>query len=242
MNLEAVKQQFPESTSDIEALENSGLATRQPGWINNLDLDKAIAACWLLGKIGDDQDADALISVVAGQRRELWMQAAVSLSPIMTQRHLSPLLSILEASSDPAQRESVVYALAFQSDSQITPQVIRVLTEVTVDQGETPSVRAQALEGLGNQLSQELLTLHQEAVNAIVAALDDSEATIRFWACFAAGKLKIEEALSKLQLLAQNDKTLVEGWWTVSEEAEDAITLLNGGEPPLRKSCKSLTT
>lgn len=242
MNLEAIKQQFPESASDIETLENSGLATRQPGWINNLDLDKAITACWLLGKIGDDRDADALIGVLAGHRPELWMQAATSLSSIMTQRHLSSLLSILETSSDPAQRESVVYALAFQSDSQITPQVIRVLTEVAINQVEAPSVRAQALEGLANHLSQESLTLHQEAVGAIVAALDDSEAAIRFWACFAAGSLKIEEALSKLQLLAQKDKTLVEGWWSVSEEAEDAITLLNGGEPPLRKSCKSLTT
>ncbi|MDG2615975.1 hypothetical protein P7L53_06920 [Thermoleptolyngbya sichuanensis XZ-Cy5] len=234
MNLASIKQQFPESASDIEALETLGLATRQPGWINTLDLDKAMTACWLLGKIGDDQDADAIADVLAGQRSELWVQAAASLSSIMTQRHLGPLLSILETSFDPAQRESVVYALSFQSDSKITPQVIRVLTDVATHRGEAPSVRAQALEGLGNQLSQELLTLHQElltlyqeAVNAILTALDDSEAVIRFWACFAAGCLKSKEALSKLQFLAQNDKTFVDGWWTVSQEAEDAIALIN---------------
>lgn len=227
MNLASIKQQFPESASDIEALETLGLATRQPGWINTLDLDKAMTACWLLGKIGDDQDADALADVLAGQRSELWVQAAASLSSIMTQRHLGPLLSILETSFDPVQRESVVYALSFQSDSEITPQVIRVLTDVATHQGEAPSVRAQALEGLGNQLSQELPNLYQEAVNAILTALDDSEAVIRFWACFAAGCLKSKEALSKLQFLAQNDKTFVEGWWTVSQEAEDAIALIN---------------
>lgn len=224
MDLEAIKQQFPESANDIEALETLGLATRQLGWINTLDLDKAITACWLLGKIGDVRDADALIGVLAGHHPELWMQAAASLSSIMTQRHLSFLLSILETSSDPAQRESAVYALAFQPDSQIAPQVIQVLTEVAINQAEAPSVRAQALEGLANHLSQESLTLHQEAVGAIVAALDDSEAEVRFWACFAAGSLKIEEALSKLQCLAQNDKAILDGWWSVSEEAEAAIT------------------
>ncbi|QZZ21715.1 HEAT repeat domain-containing protein [Leptothermofonsia sichuanensis E412] len=250
MNLKAIKQQFPESASEIEALENLGFTTRQPGWLNNLDLDKAMTACWLLGKIGDDQDADVLVNLLAGQRSELWMQAAASLSSIMTQRHLSSLLSILETSSDPAQRESVVYALSFQLDSQIASHVIRVLTDIATNRVEAPSVRAQALEGLGNQLSQELFSQelsasssqYQETVSAILQALDDSETVIRFWACFAVGRLKIEEALPKLQLLAQSDKTHVEGGWSVSEEAEDAITLINGEEPPLRQPCKSLAT
>ena len=176
------------------------------------------------------------MSILSGQRRELWMQAATSLSLIATQRHLIPLLAILTSSSDPAQRNSVVYTLSFLSASQITPEVIRVLSEVAANQVEAPSVRAQALEGLGNKLSHELApNLYQEALTVIIEALDDSEAEIRFWACFAMSAIKIEKALSKLQVLAQTDNTIVEGWWSVAEEAEDAITLMNGGEPPLRK-------
>ncbi|EKQ66571.1 hypothetical protein OsccyDRAFT_5056 [Leptolyngbyaceae cyanobacterium JSC-12] len=243
MNLEEVKNQFPELASKIKALESLGFASRKDGWIDSLDLEKAQTACWLIGRIGNDQDADSLLSILSGQRRELWMQAAASLSLIATQRHLIPLLSILATSSDPAQRNSVVYTLSFLSASQVTPEVIRVLTKVAANQVEAPSVRAQALEGLGNNLSYELAAnLYQEAVTVIIEALDDSEAEVRFWACFAVSAIKIEEALPKLEILAQTDNTIVEGWWSVGEEAEDAITLMNGGEPPLRKPCKSPTT
>jgi hypothetical protein len=39
----------------------------------------------------NDRDADALIGILSGQRSELWMQAATSLSLIATERHLKPL-------------------------------------------------------------------------------------------------------------------------------------------------------
>jgi len=48
------------------------------------------------------------------------------------------------------------------------------------------------------------------------------------------GAIAIEEALPKLQVLAQTDNTMVEGWWSVGEEAEDAIMLMNGEEPRSR--------
>jgi len=118
-----------------------------------------------------------------------------------------------------------------------------VLTAAAANKAETPSVRAQALEGLGNKLSQEVaLNLYQEAVTVIIGVLDDAEAEIRFWACFAVSALELKEALPKLEILARNDRAIVLGWWSVGEEAEDAITLMNGGEPPLRKPCNSPPT
>lgn len=44
--------------------------------------------------------------------------AATSLSLIATERHLKSLLSILYTSSDPIQRNSVVYAISFLSNYQ----------------------------------------------------------------------------------------------------------------------------
>jgi hypothetical protein len=41
MNLEEVKNQFPESASEIKALESLGFASRNDDWIDNLDLEKA---------------------------------------------------------------------------------------------------------------------------------------------------------------------------------------------------------
>lgn len=235
MSLKKVKKKFPESVSEIETLESLGFASRSDGWIDSLDSEKAQTACWLIGKIGDKRDADALISILSGQRSELWMQAAISLSLIATKRHLKPLLSILATSFNPEQRNSAVYALSFLTGSEANQQVITTLTEIVANNSEVSFVRGQALEGLGNKLSEELPSnLYQRAVSVIIQALDDSEAEVRFWACFAVGAIKIKKALPKLQVLMQTDSIIVAGWWSVGEEAEDAITLMNGGEPPLR--------
>ncbi|MFE1746064.1 HEAT repeat domain-containing protein [Coleofasciculus sp. H7-2] len=236
MNLKEVKNQFPEAAGEIEILESLGFASRSGNWIDTLDVEKAQTACWLVGRVGNDQDADALISILSGQRSELWMQAATSLSLIAIEKHLNSLLFILATSSNPVQRNSAVYALSFLSNCTENHEVIRTLTYIAANNAESPSVRSQALEGLGNQLSQKLSTnLYQRAVSVIIQALNSSEAEIRFWGCFAAGAVKIKEALPKLQVLAQTDNTIVAGWWSVGEEAEDSIALMDGGEPALRK-------
>ncbi|ALF52158.1 hypothetical protein ACX27_03700 [Nostoc piscinale CENA21] len=240
MNLQEVKYQFPEAAGDIEILENLGFTSRSTSWIATLDIEQAQTACWLLGRVGNEQDADVLIRILSSQRSELWMQAGTSLSLIATEKHLKSLLSILSTSSDPIQRNSVVYALAFLSNCEVNQEVMSVLTEVAANTSEAAFIRAQALEGIGNKLSQDLpANLYQQAVNVIIQGLDDAEAEVRFWSCFAVGALNIQETLPKLQLLAQTDKTIVPGWWSVGEEAEDSITLMNGGEPPLREPYNS---
>jgi hypothetical protein len=77
--------------------------------------------------------------------------------------------------------------------------------------------------------------LYRQAAIVVIQALDDREAEVRFWACFAAAGLGITAALDKLQVLARTDRTIVPGWWFVSEEAEDTIVRLNGGDPSLRQ-------
>jgi HEAT repeat protein len=241
--LEAVKKKFPESADEIEALESLGFIFRSDDWINRLNSENAQIACWLMGHIGGDRDPDLLINILSGQRSELWMQAATSLSLIATESHVEPLLSILATSSNPDQRNSVVYALSFLTYGEINQRVITTLLEIINNNSEAATVRGQALEGLGNQLSQALpLNLYQQAICVIIQALDASEAEVRFWACFAVGAIKLKEALPKLQVLAKTDRTIVAGWWSVGAEAEDAITLINGGEPPLRKPHNSLAT
>ncbi len=265
MNLTEVKHQFPEAIAEIEALENLGFAHRSAHWIDTLKLEQAQTACWLIGKIGTDRDAHTLITLLSSQRSELWMQAATSLSPIATSQHLPPLISILATSTHPAQRNSIVYALSFLSNLEGNEpgneQIVRTLIQIATNPLEPAFVSAQALEGLGNQLSKKSpKDLFRQAVSAIIQSLDHSEAEIRFWACFAVGAIArqpsretaqqiaqqtaqqtartitLKQALPKLQSLAQNDRTIVPGWWSVGEEAEDAIARINGQEPPLRQA------
>lgn len=103
--------------------------------------------------------------------------AATSLSLIATEKHLKSLLSILSTSSDPIQRNSVVYAISFLSNYQGNQEVISTLTEVAANIAEAPFIRAQALEGIGNKLFHELPdNLYQPAVSVIIQGLDDTEA------------------------------------------------------------------
>ncbi len=76
-------------------------------------------------------------------------------------------------------------------------------------------------------------------MTVILEALDDTDAEIRFLGCFAVSAIKIEAALPRLNILAQTDNAIVEGWWSVGEEAADAITSINGGDPPLRQPSPS---
>lgn len=95
--------------------------------------------------------------------------AATSLSLIATEKHLKSLLSILSSSSDPIQQNSVVYAISFLSNYQGNHEVISTLTEVAANIAEAPFVRAQALEGIGNKLSDELPeNLYQPAMSVII--------------------------------------------------------------------------
>ncbi|MBD2527284.1 hypothetical protein [Nostoc sp. FACHB-133] len=88
MNLQEVKNQFPEAVGKIETFERLGFASRSGNWIDTLDFEEAQTACWLVGRVGDDQDADTLIRTLSGQRRELWMQAVNLLDLVSLERGL----------------------------------------------------------------------------------------------------------------------------------------------------------
>jgi HEAT repeat protein len=236
MTLEFVKNQFPETASDIEILEKLGFNERTLSWLLAIEKEKAQTVCWLIGKVGNECDADAMVSILSGQRSELWRDAATALSLIATERHLTSLLSILTSSPHATHREGAAYALSFLTKCCANSQVIDILTQVAANNSEIPSVRGQALEGIGNKLSEKLpQNLYQRAVTVLIQCLDEPESEVRFWACFALGAIRAKDALPQLQVLAQTDDAVVPSWWSVREEAENSITLINGGNPTLCK-------
>jgi hypothetical protein len=69
---------------------------------------------------------------------------------------------------------------------------------------------------------------------AIRGGLRDPAAEVRFWSAFAAGVLGLQETRPHLVHLADSDGDEIAGWWTVAEEAEWALRVLNGeDDPPL---------
>ena len=66
----------------------------------------------------------------------------------------------------------------------------------------------------------------RRAVPALIAALDDPSPAVRLWSAFALGELSDRRAVSPLERLAATDVSPVPGWWTVSEEAREALKRL----------------
>jgi hypothetical protein len=165
-----------------------------------------------------------------------------------------PVISVLENFANPHNREFAAYALinlllefegkihrrrrgsrtfarrVYENDyrEQIA-RIVKTLLKV-IETDESDKVRAQALETLGmsSMASRRRYKLRRQVEKTVIAALSDDSPEVRFWACYAAGQLKIENALSRLAELAENDTEDWGAWWYVSEEAADAIEWIHG--------------
>lgn len=136
MNLKEVKNQFLQSAREIEILEGLGFNSRSLNWLETLDLNIAKTACWLMGKVGNNLDADILVSILSSQRSELWMPAATALSLIATEKHLPSLLSILASSPQSPQRESALYTLSFLTKCQVNLEIIDAFLHIASNKAE----------------------------------------------------------------------------------------------------------
>jgi|SRR5215204_1416036 len=126
-------------------------------------------------------------------------------------------------------REAAAYVLSWllRKDRE---KCLRALLDIIDDRSEHPAVRAQALEGLGVQRPTGRHKLWAEVERAVLAGLTDEAVEVRFWACYAAGTLRMKWALPRLDELRRSDSTICPRWWRVSEEAADAIEWIHGRE------------
>lgn len=168
---------------------------------------------------------------------------------------IKPLLSIVEKFPNAHNREYAVYALitvllgleatqfkrnylrkysfrAFEVAAKNRRDIKRIIETLieTINFDESPKVRAQALETLGMSSTARKSNhkLRRKSEKSVISALSNKHAEVRFWACYAAGQLKMKNALPKLSELAANDTEDWGQWWRVSEEAEDAIDWIHG--------------
>jgi hypothetical protein len=70
--------------------------------------------------------------------------------------------------------------------------------------------------------------LSRIAESALIDAVCDSAAEVRFWCCYALGVMRSRRAIPILEKLRDTDSTLVPGWWRVGEEAVDALETIAG--------------
>jgi HEAT repeat protein len=153
-------------------------------------------------------------------------EAAKSLSnlPRLSAKRIT---SVLDEAKDIHNREAATYALSWLHRKDRT-ESLQALLNIFNDTNENPSVRGQALEGLGIQRPAARHKLWPDVEKAVLDGLKSDAVEVRFWACYAAGTLQIKSALPQLQELAQNDPMICPKWWRVSEEATDAIEWIHG--------------
>jgi HEAT repeat protein len=153
--------------------------------------------------------------------------AASELARRGDKRMLKRMQRLLEGRGNERGRVAAAYVLGFSGESAMASVLARRLSDLD----ELPAVRAHAAEGLGHLLQFEPVLA--ESRSAIVASLTDPEPEVRFWCAFAAGALELRESRPRLARLVDDD-TLIEGWWTVGQEAEWALRCVDGEvHPPL---------
>jgi HEAT repeat protein len=134
-------------------------------------------------------------------------------------RYVRPLIRELLHAGDPKGREAAAYVLSWLGDRR----AVHPLLLVAANHREVASLRGQALEALGS-IS---FSRPRPPVEPVIGMLEDPEAQVRFWACYALSQFEDKTAIQAMRRLL-SDEAVCPGWWSVKGEAAWAIAELEG--------------
>jgi len=162
-----------------------------------------------------------------------WAKALIA-API-TDETAAHLIQVVRGSDD-GRAQMAAWALGFGVlPGSSRTELVEGLLLVVVDATRSAEVRAHAAEAVAEQLRFEDQDdrLQEVATARLLDTLDDASGMVRFWSAFALGQLHASVALPALHDLV-GDQTVVPGWWTVGQEAADAIARIEGRTPAER--------
>ena len=161
---------------------------------------------------------------------QFWGQLDNTLATMSGKLVVKGCLKILSRPTDDDLRETVVYIISVMWGQR---EAIDVLLEIFTNEQETLRSRAQAAEGLGSLLDHCYTRRHRiwrEVGDALIEGLSHEAPEIRFSSAFGLNQMRYKKALPKLEELAEFDKTLRPGAWTVGEMAYDAAFYIRTGQ------------
>lgn len=131
----------------------------------------------------------------------------------------------LRLDQDPAVRFRCAYFAGTLSSGPLTSALVRGAG----DPEEHHVVRVRCLESLTGHAESLLPRTRRDrkVYSVILESLRDSHPNVRFWACFAAGSLRLLAAQSALRDL-RGDEGLGCMGWTVAYEAGEALKAIQG--------------
>ena len=157
----------------------------------------------------------ALLDAVADADAPVRWEATKALIALGDTRVVPPLIALTQGTGASDQRTAAVYVLGWLRDTRALAPLVQVLRN-SQEGAQLRSHAAEALAYLGDR----------RAVPALLAALDDPAPAVRLWSAFALGELGDMRAVAPLERLAATDVSPVPGWWTVGEEAREALKRL----------------
>jgi len=181
---------------------------------------KAIA-CWVLGKLKYKSSVTTLLKAFDRGGPSVTWEAAKALGCIKSKRAIKPLISALLQSKEAEKRAASAYVLGILRDGR----AIEALLNALQNKGEQSKVRGHAAEALawfGDR--------RKRVTDALINSLGDTSVEVRFWSAFALGELKIKKAAGELEKLSARDNEVLLGWWTVGEEASNALDRIKSGQ------------
>lgn len=109
------------------------------------------------------------------------------------------------------------------------PRLTSALLRRVRDRNEHHLVRGASLENLASCAAwyHPKSRLDRKVYRTVLESLRDHHPNVRFWACYAAGQLRLQAARPYLRNLS-NDQGLSDMGWTVAYEAEQALKVLRG--------------
>jgi len=148
-------------------------------------------------------------------------------------RPVKELLAIMFTGTAAHSRDAAAYALSWMSRPRHL-EIYPALLRIAGDSSQPETLRGQAFEGIAYHQPSRKHHLWRRSLKVIRAGLADASGHVVFWACFAAGRLFARELLPILKRLRDTDKRVEPGWWSIADEASDAISAIHGLPSPDR--------
>jgi len=213
-----------ELTTKIELMIAAGVSTYDDllTGINNPSFSESVRtiASWLAARIGDPRAKDALLLAARDQSAEIRRYAVQALGELNIQSaQITQVLSDTVANDlDVEVRKIAAYALGNLGDSADS-DVIGLLINILINQGEAPAVRGMAAEALSSIRA-------ISAIPSLVEMLKDESPEVKFWSAFALGCIGDTNVVKPLTELAEAQDFVLPKWGSVREEAQKAIDVI----------------
>lgn len=197
--------------------------------IDTLHFKQRRMIAWTLGQMYLPKSVNLMIDLLQDSNPEVRLEASKSLANFGGNKALRATIKILRSTNNPEIRQLAAYTLSFMGEIGAIVPLISVLE----NSHESPAIRGQAAEGIGYLLSTPQPHpehLFKRAHKVLLESLSEAAVEVRFWSIFALGCLKSHLALPRLKELAQIDREICPGFWSIQKEAEDAISSIESDD------------